>query len=164
MKYAALKKTDIANGNGVRVSLWVSGCERHCPGCFNPEAQDFAYGKDFTQDTLSEILNALGESFIKGLTLLGGEPMAEQNQPEVLNIVRTVKENFPNKDIWLYTGYKYEEISHNEILNFIDILVDGEFIEAQKNLSLKFRGSSNQRIIDLNETKKNKRIVLWQEN
>jgi len=153
MKYAGLKKTDIANGNGVRVSLWVSGCERHCPGCFNPEAQDFAYGKDFTHDTLSEILDALGESFIKGLTLLGGEPMAEQNQPEVLNIVRTVKEIFPNKDIWLYTGYKYEEISHNEILYFVDILVDGEFIEAQKNLSLKFRGSSNQRIIDLNKTR-----------
>lgn len=160
MKYAGLKKTDIANGNGVRVSLWVSGCGRHCPGCFNPEAQDFAYGKDFTQDTLSEILNALGESFIKGLTLLGGEPMAEQNQPEVLNIVRTVKENFLNKDIWLYTGYKYEEISHNEILNFVDILVDGEFIEAQKNLTLRFRGSSNQRIIDLNKTRATGTLTL----
>lgn len=162
MKYSGLKKTDIANGAGVRVSLWVSGCERHCPGCFNPEAQNFDYGEDFTEDTLSEILDAIDKSYIKGFTLLGGEPMARQNQPEVLHIVRCVKQKLPNKDIWLYTGYKYEEISNNQILEYIDILVDGEFIEAKKDLSLKFRGSSNQRIIDIPQTRAKGQIVLWQ--
>jgi len=160
MKYAGLKKTDIANGTGVRVSLWVSGCTRHCPGCFNPEAQDFNYGKDFTEATLAEILDALGKSYIKGLTLLGGEPMAKQNQPEVSNIVKTVKQHFSDKDIWLYTGFRYEEIVHNEILSFVDIVVDGEFIETQKDLSLKFRGSSNQRIIDLNKTRQTGTLTL----
>lgn len=163
MKYAGLKKTDIANGTGVRVSLWVSGCERRCPGCFNPKAQNFEYGTEFTENTLSEILDALDKSYVKGLTLLGGEPMAERNRQAVLSIVRIVKQKLPNKDIWLYTGYKYEEVSDSPILQYVDILVDGEFIEAQKDLSLKFRGSANQRIIDLNKTRQNGKLTLHYE-
>lgn len=153
MKYGLLKKTDIANGSGVRVSLWVSGCDRHCPGCFNVESQDYNYGEEFTVDTVNEIALALGKEHISGLTILGGEPLSNVNRPTVLALVYLIKKVFPDKTIWIYTGYKYEEVKEDPILCFTDVLVDGEFIEDLKDISLKFRGSSNQRIIDLNKTK-----------
>lgn len=170
MNYAAIKKTDVANGPGVRVSLFVSGCTHYCKGCFNREAWDFGYGDLYTEETEKEILQALEPEFIRGLTVLGGEPMEEANRFTVLGLLKKIKECFPGKDIWCYTGYEFEndllrwidegreEVA--ELLAQIDVLVDGEFIEEQKNLSLKFRGSENQRLIDVPATLAQKKVVI----
>lgn len=171
MNYGALKKTDVANGEGVRVSLFVSGCTHHCKNCFNPETWNFCYGKPFTQETEDEIIEALKPSYIKGLTLLGGEPMEPQNQERLLPLLKRIKKEFGNtKNIWCYTGYTLEDDLlkpsrarcefTDEMLGLIDTLVDGEFIEELKDLMLKFRGSSNQRIINVPETLKSNQIVL----
>ena len=162
MNYASIKKTDVANGPGVRVSLFVSGCTHHCKGCFNSETWNFHYGEPYTEEVEKEILAALSPDFIQGLTVLGGEPMEDVNRPAVLGLLRKVRETYPKKDIWCYTGYEYEKdlqkwISEGkqdmeEILNCLDVLVDGEFVEEKKNLSLKFRGSENQRLIDVPAT------------
>lgn len=170
MNYGEIKKYDIANGHGIRVSLFVSGCTHHCKNCFNQATWDFNYGKPFTKETEEEILKALKPDYITGLTLIGGEPMETQNQKALLPFVKKVREAFPNKDIWCYTGYVYEELLNesrarcevtDELLSFIDVLVDGPYIEANRNISLKFRGSENQRIIDLNKSSKDN-IVLWE--
>lgn len=161
MKYANIKKFDIANGSGVRVSLFVSGCTHHCKGCFNQEAWDFNYGEEFTEEVQEEIIKSLSPDYIAGLSLLGGEPFEPENQKSLLPFIKKVKAIFPNKDIWCWTGYTLEELLDSNIssrakceytsdmLKYIDILVDGEFKEDLKDISLKFRGSSNQRIIDL---------------
>jgi anaerobic ribonucleoside-triphosphate reductase activating protein len=159
MNYATIKKTDIANGAGVRVSLFVSGCTHHCKGCFNAEAWDFNFGRLFTQETETEIIEALSHDYIKGFSLLGGEPLEPQNQRVLLPFIKKVKNLFPKKDIWCYTGYTYESYLHgdsrvkcectDELLKNIDVMVDGEFMEELKDISLQFRGSSNQRIIDV---------------
>lgn len=158
MNYGEIKKKDIANGEGVRVSLFVSGCTHHCKGCFNKETWDFHYGNPFTKETEAEIIEALSPDFINGLSLLGGEPMEKENQLVLLPFLKKIKSAFPQKDIWCYTGYTLEELlnpsrarseSTVEILKYIDVLVDGEFIEELKDISLPFCGSSNQRIIDL---------------
>ena len=171
MNYGEIKKYDIANGHGIRVSLFVSGCTHHCKNCFNQATWDFNYGKPFTKETEEEILKALKPDYIAGLTLIGGEPMETQNQKALLPFVKMVREAFPNKDIWCYTGYVYEELFKesrarcevtDELLSFIDVLVDGPYIEAKRNISLKFRGSENQRIIDLNKSNKDN-IVLWED-
>lgn len=171
MNYATIKKYDIANGPGVRVSLFVSGCTHHCPGCFNPETWDFNYGNPFDSDVMNEILEALQPSYIRGFTLLGGEPFEYTNQKGILPLLKEIKTRFPNKDIWCFTGYDFEkDILNNmlvkwsetaEMLSYIDILVDGEFVEAKKNLSLRFRGSSNQRLINVQESLKRNEIILW---
>lgn len=171
MNYGALKKTDVANGEGVRVSLFVSGCTHHCKNCFNPETWNFCYGKPFTQETEDEIIEALKPSYIKGLTLLGGEPMEPQNQERLLPLLKRIKQEFGDtKNIWCYTGYTLDDdllkpsrarCEHtDELLKNIDTLVDGEFVEELKDLMLKFRGSSNQRIINVPETLKSNEIVL----
>lgn len=162
MNYGTIKKYDIANGEGVRVSLFVSGCTHHCKNCFNEEAWDFWYGKPFTKDTELEIMDALSADYINGLTLLGGEPFEPENQKVLLPFLRRVRERFPEKDIWCYTGYSLERElladsrarceCTDEMLSFIDVLVDGRFVEELKDISLPFRGSSNQRIIDLKAT------------
>ena len=171
MNYASIKKRDIANGKGVRVSLFVSGCTHHCPDCFNSETWDFNYGKPFTDDTINEILLALGPDYIEGLSLLGGEPFEPQNQAGLLQLVRKFKSEYPNKNIWCYTGYLFENILNgkvgdkptaNELLSYIDILVDGRFVKDLKNLSLKFKGSSNQRIIDVKKSLDLGEVVLSQ--
>lgn len=149
MNYAGIKKVDIANGPGVRVSLFVSGCRNHCSGCFNPETWDFAYGEPFTRKTEKEIIKALRPSWIQGLSILGGDPMEPENQAALLPLLRRVKEELPGKDIWLYTGYRLENVSGSPLLGLVDVVVDGPFIEAEKDISLAFRGSRNQRIIDL---------------
>lgn len=149
MNYAGIKKADIANGPGVRVSLFVSGCRNHCPGCFNPETWDFAYGEPFTRKTEEELVKALCPSWIQGLSILGGDPMEPENQTALLPLLRRVKEELPGKDIWLYTGYRLESVSGSPLLDLVDVVVDGPFIEAEKDISLAFRGSRNQRIIDL---------------
>ena len=172
MKYATIKTVDIANGTGVRVSLFVSGCTHRCPECFNEIAWDFNYGEEFNQETIDLILKALEPSHIAGLTLLGGEPMELVNQEGLLPLLQQVRKMYPDKDIWCYTGYLYEDLLpggkvhgpySDEILSYLDILVDGPFILAQKNIRLKFRGSENQRIIDLKRTNQSRQIVLWDE-
>jgi len=174
MNYATIKKHDIANGPGVRVSLFVSGCTHHCKGCFNQEAWDFQYGSPFTEEQIDEIIQALSPKYIQGLSLLGGEPFEYVNQKGILELVRQVKKIYPQKDIWAYSGYlldrdilgnqckKWEET--RQLLSYIDVLVDGEFVEELKNPSLAFRGSSNQRIIDVKKSLKENRIVLHEKN
>lgn len=161
MHYGKINKYDIANGPGVRVSLFVSGCRNACKGCFNPEAWDFNYGNEFTMDIAKEICEALSPYYISGLTILGGEPMEPENQLVLQPFLHWIRQYYPNKSIWLYTGYTFEQLYDNpipnvtiELLNLIDVLVDGKFEEERKDISLVFRGSSNQRIIDVQETLK----------
>ena len=170
MNYGAVKKLDIANGPGLRVSLFVSGCTHHCPGCFNPETWNFDYGRPFTQETEAELLSMLDSSYVDGLSLLGGEPFEPANQEGLLPLLRKVKSSYPEKTIWCYTGYTLEQDLLNpsrarcqytdEMLSLIDVLVDGEFVEAKKNIRLKFRGSENQRVIDLKKSLETGRTVL----
>lgn len=162
MNYGEIKKCDIANGEGVRVSLFVSGCTHHCKGCFNPETWDFHYGRPFTEEVREMLLESLRPEYIAGLSLLGGEPFEVENQRALLPFLKEVKKQYPEKDIWCYTGYTLEQDLLNEhgrarcectdeMLEMIDILVDGEFVEEKKDISLVFRGSANQRIIRLPE-------------
>ena len=151
MNYAEIKKVDIANGPGVRVSLFVSGCRNHCKGCFNPETWDFDYGRPFTRATEDEIIKALRPSWIQGLSILGGEPTEEENAAVLIPFLKRVRAVLPDKDIWLYSGYTYEALRDKEILTLADVLVDGPFLLEQKDAGLAFRGSRNQRIIDLRE-------------
>lgn len=170
MNYAAIKKTDVANGPGIRVSLFVSGCTHGCKGCFNSEAWDFCYGNPYTAETEEEILRALAPDYIRGFSVLGGEPFEPQNRQTVLSLVKRVKEMYPEKDVWCYTGYGYEKdllrwIAEGkdevaELLKLLDVLVDGEFVEAKKNLRLAFRGSENQRLIDIPATLQAKNVIL----
>ena len=173
MNYATIKVNDIANGTGIRVSLFVSGCTHRCPGCFNEVAWDFSYGEPFTEQTVQMILNMMEPAHIKGLTLLGGEPFEPQNQPAIVELLRQVKEKYPDKSIWAFSGYLFDkdilagrlgpkEIT-KEFLSYLDVLVDGPFIQAQKNLSLRFRGSENQRLIDVPASLASGNIVLWQD-
>lgn len=170
MKYAKIKKTDVANGPGVRVSIFVSGCHHHCEGCFNSEAWDFNYGNDFTEDTIQEIIEAMNHDYITGLSLLGGEPFELINQKGLLPLLKKVKEVYPEKTIWAYSGFLYDELKEmdypetKEILSLIDVLVDGKFVESLKDPNLYFRGSSNQRVIDMKKTLKNNKIVLHEKN
>ena len=171
MYYGELKTHDIANGPGVRVSLFVSGCTHRCPGCFNSPAWDYAYGQPFTQETVDKILDALAPSFIRGLTLLGGEPFDPKNQETVVELLRAVKARYPEKSIWAFTGYLLHrdllsgKVGQSEIvqeyLSYLDVLVDGPFVEAQKDLMLRFRGSKNQRLIDVPATLAGGKIVPW---
>ena len=149
MNYAGIKKVDTANGSGVRVSLFVSGCRNHCPGCFQPETWDFDYGEPFTNKTEEELITALRPSWIQGLSILGGDPMEPENQKALLPFIRRVKETLPEKDIWLYTGYLLEDVGSSPLLSYVDVVVDGPFMEDQKDAGLAFRGSRNQRIIHL---------------
>lgn len=170
MYYSVIKNCDIANGPGVRVVLFVSGCRHHCPGCFQPQTWDFSYGQPFTQDTVDELLRLLQPDYIAGLTLLGGEPMEPENQPALLDLVRQVKQAYPEKNIWCFSGYLYDDLAAGKIgdgavtralLGLVDVLVDGEFILARKKLQLRFRGSENQRLIDLRKTEQDGQVVLW---
>lgn len=170
MYYGALKTCDIANGSGVRVTLFVSGCTNACKGCFQKETWDFSYGDLYTKETEDKIIEALYPSYVQGLTLLGGEPFEIENQKELIKLVRRVKKEYPEKNIWCYTGFTLEkdlieggkrhcEVT-DEMLSYLDVLVDGKFEEDLKDIRLKFRGSSNQRLIDMNETRKQNKIVL----
>ncbi|MBR1663845.1 MAG: anaerobic ribonucleoside-triphosphate reductase activating protein [Ruminococcus sp.] len=171
MKYGEIKNNDIANGEGVRVSLFVSGCTHHCEGCFNPMTWDFNYGEDFTDKTIDSIIDLLSPSYIKGLTLLGGEPMEPDNQRALLPLVKKVKAQYPDKTIWCYSGYLFDkellsdsrarcEVT-DELLSYIDVLVDGEFVLAKKNITLQFRGSENQRLIDVKRSLTSGEVVMY---
>lgn len=172
MHYGEIKKCDIANGEGVRVSLFVSGCTHHCPGCFNQDTWDFSYGKEYTDETEQEIIEALSPDYINGLSLLGGEPFEPQNQKVLVQLLRKVREQYPQKTIWCYSGYLFDRelLSESrarceytdEMLSMIDILVDGRFVEKLKDIRLVFRGSSNQRIIDVKKSLNNGEVILWE--
>lgn len=161
MRYGKINKTDIANGPGVRVSLFVSGCRNRCKGCFNPETWSFDYGEPFTMRTIEEILEALAPDYISGLSVLGGDPFEPENIIGVFELCRQVKALYPDKTIWIYTGYQYEAFKDIPgTMEYIDVLVDGPFIEAQKNISLQFRGSSNQRVIDVQASRSSGSVKL----
>lgn len=172
MYYATIKPTDVANGPGVRVSLFVSGCTHYCKGCFNAEAWDFHYGEVFTENTEELIIGYLDHSYIAGLTFLGGEPMHPENQEGILNLVEEVRRRFPDKTIWCYTGYDFEKDilgdmvdsvpETRRILACLDVLVDGKFVEEKKDLKLRFKGSSNQRIIKVPESLAMGEVILWE--
>ena len=174
MHYGTIKNCDIANGEGVRVTLFVSGCTNRCKGCFQPQTWAFDYGRPFTAETEAELLALLAPDYINGLTLLGGEPFEPENQRALLPFLRRVREQYPHKTVWAFTGFSYEALltdgSHprceatDELLSLLDVLVDGPFAEALHDISLRFRGSSNQRLIDLNETRRTGQVVLWDKN
>ena len=165
MRYNKIRKMDISNGEGVRVSLFVQGCEFHCKNCFNAETWNFQGGKDFTTDTLSTLLNLCDKEYIKGLSILGGEPMHPTNREMVVDIMRAFKFRFPNKDIWMWTGYALENLLQQKdeniksMLIYLDYLIDGQFEEDKKDITLKWRGSSNQRVIDIQKSLKENKII-----
>lgn len=170
MNYATIKNCDIANGPGVRVSLFVSGCRHRCPDCFNEMAWDFDYGEPFTPEVEERLLAALKPGYIRGLTILGGEPFEPENQPALVEFLKKVRQRLPQKTIWCYTGFTYDMLLHGRayvpgvtrtMLECLDVLVDGPFIKEQKDLSLSFRGSSNQRIIDVRRTLYTGSVELW---
>lgn len=170
MHYGKIRERDIANGKGVRVTLFVSGCRNHCENCFQPETWNFDYGEQFTEETESYIIKLLSEPYISGLTLLGGDPMEPENQSVLLGLIRKVKETYPKKNIWCYTGYTIEQLCDSsescrcehtdEMLSLIDVLVDGKYVDELRDISLKFCGSTNQRVINLNRSRECKEIVL----
>ena len=173
MHYGELKKCDIANGIGVRVTLFVSGCTNHCPDCFQPQTWDFDYGRAFTDETKAEIFAELDKPFLNGLTVLGGEPFEPRNQRELLPLLREVREKYPDKTIWCFTGFRLEdellrsgsyprcEVT-DELLACINVLVDGRFVKELKDISLQFRGSRNQRVIDMDRTREAGKITIWE--
>ena len=173
MYYGNIKRSDIANGEGIRTTLFVSGCRNRCKNCFNPETWRFDYGEPFTEDTWEYIFSTFKNPVLSGLTILGGEPMEPENQRGLLPFLRRLKNEYPNKTVWLYTGNLYEELvgecgEHpkciditEELLSYVDVLVDGRFVEERHRLGLRFRGSDNQRIIDMNKTRKSGSPVIW---
>ena len=174
MNYCNIKKFDIANGEGVRTTLFVSGCTNHCEHCFQPETWDFGYGAEFTKEVEDEIISSLEPYYVNGLTLLGGEPFEPKNQPALTAFLRRVRKEMPHKSVWCFTGFTldgemlkdgaYPRTEYtDEMLSLIDVLVDGRFVNSLKNISLRFRGSSNQRVIDMKETRRRGEIVLYME-
>lgn len=171
MNYADIKQYDVANGPGIRVSLFVSGCNHHCKGCFNAVTWDFNYGQPFTEETIDRIIEYMKPNYVAGLTILGGEPFERVNQQGILPLLRKVKEIYPQKNIWCFTGFDFEEDvmqkmypqweETKELLSYIDVMVDGKFIEEKKDLSLRFKGSSNQKTILVKETLERGELVLW---
>lgn len=174
MYYGELKKCDIANGTGVRVTLFVSGCTNHCKGCFQPQTWDFCYGQPYTEAVEAEIFAELDKPYVNGLTVLGGEPFEPENQRVLVDLLARVRERYPEKNIWVFSGFTLDgellvDGSHprcevtDRMLSYIDVLVDGRFVEELKDISLQFRGSRNQRVIDLNKTRERGEITIWEE-
>lgn len=161
MNYHNITHNDMLNGDGIRVVLWVSGCNHGCKNCQNPQTWDYRSGIVFDDYAFKEVLDQLSKDYVSGLTLSGGDPLYPGNRDDVYSIVQAVKQLFPTKTIWLYTGYSYEEVKDLNIMHFVDVLVDGPFIEAQKDLALKWRGSSNQRVIDVQKSMKENNVVLY---
>ena len=165
MRYHKIRRMDIANGEGIRVSIFMQGCAFHCKNCFNPETWDFDGGIEFTDDTIQEVLDLCDRSEVAGLSILGGEPMHPQNIEGTTKLAKAFKERFPNKNIWVWTGFLMDrDLKGKEVLNYIDVLVDGQFVEELHNPLLKWKGSSNQRVIDVQESLKKNKIVLYVED
>lgn len=160
MRYNLIRKMDISNGPGVRVSIFVQGCHFHCKNCFNSETWDFEGGKEFTDDTINKVLDLSNKDHIVGLSILGGEPMNPVNIEGTTKLAKAFKEKYPNKDIWVWSGFKYEDLKGKDVFKYIDVLVDGQYVDELHDPTLKWRGSSNQRVIDIKETLKNDDIVL----
>ncbi len=170
MNYGNIKYHDVADGIGIRTTLFVSGCTHRCKGCFQPETWDFNYGEPYTEEVEERILDTMKEPFVHGLTVLGGEPFEPSNQKQIVKLFRKMRERYPNKTIWCYSGYTWEELNGSsrarcevtdEMISYIDVLVDGEFVESLRNLLLKFKGSSNQRVIDVKKTLEAGKVILW---
>lgn len=173
MYYGEIKNCDIANGPGVRVTLFVSGCTNHCENCFQPQTWEFHYGKPFTSETEEKIIALLEPTYIRGLTLLGGEPFEPENQRVLLPFIKKIREKYPKKDIWMFSGFTWEELHTDgayprcevtdDILELIDVLVDGRYVDRLRNISLRFRGSENQRLIDVKKTLETGDVTLWED-
>ena len=160
MHYNRIRKMDISNGPGVRVSIFFQGCPFHCKNCFNQETWDFNEGKEFTSEVIEHILELCNKEHITGLSILGGEPMHPKNIKGTEELAKRFKEKYPTKDIWCWTGFLYEQIKDEKVFNYIDVLVDGQFIQDEYSPNLKWRGSKNQRIIDIKKSKENKKLIL----
>ena len=160
MRYNLIRKMDISNGPGVRVSIFMQGCHFHCKNCFNSETWDFEGGKEFTDDTINKVLDLSNKDHIVGLSILGGEPMHPVNIEGTTKLAKAFKEKYPNKDIWVWSGFRYEDLKGKDVFKYIDVLVDGQYVDELHDPTLKWRGSSNQRVIDIKETLKNNDIVL----
>lgn len=161
MRYNKIRKMDISNGEGVRVSIFLQGCSFHCEECFNPETWDFKGGEEFTDEVIDEVIKLCGNSYIKGLSILGGEPMHPSNIEGTTKLAKRFKETYPDKTIWCWSGFTYDLLEGKEVLNYIDVLVDGQFKIKLRNMNLKWRGSSNQRVIDVPASLKKKEVVLY---
>lgn len=164
MKYNKIRKMDISNGPGIRVSVFMQGCTFHCKNCFNPETWDFDKGTDFTDETIDEIIELCKKDEIKGLTILGGEPLHPKNIKGSTKLAKKFKETFKNKNLWVWSGFLFETLKDKEILKYVDVLVDGQFVDEKRNPKLKWCGSSNQRVIDVQKTLKKGEIVLFETN
>ena len=162
MRYNKIRKMDIADGPGVRVSIFLQGCVFNCPGCFNPETHDFNGGKEFTSEVLNQLLRLCEADYVKGLSILGGEPLHPHNIAGTIEIAKAFKQKFPQKSIWLWSGYLYENVADKKIFDYIDVMVDGQFKKDLANPMLKYCGSANQRVIDVQQTLKAKQVLLWQ--
>ena len=163
MKYNIVRKMDISNGPGVRVSVFMQGCEFHCKNCFNPETWSFENGKDFTQGTIDEVLNLCNQDYIKGLSILGGEPMHPKNIDGTTKLAKAFKEKYPNKNLWVWSGFKFDEdLKDKEVMKYVDVLVDGRYVDEMHNPNLKWRGSTNQRVIDVQKSLKDQKISFWE--
>lgn len=160
MRYNLIRKMDISDGPGVRVSIFMQGCQFHCKNCFNPETWDFKCGKEFNDDTIKKVLELCKKDYIKGLSILGGEPMHPTNIKGTTKLAKEFKKLFPNKDVWVWSGFRYEDLKNEEVFNYIDVLVDGQYVDELHDPTLKWRGSSNQRVIDINKSRQNKETVL----
>ena len=160
MRYNLIRKMDISNGPGVRVSIFMQGCHFHCKNCFNSETWDFEGGKEFTDDTINKVLDLSNKDHIVGLSILGGEPMHPVNIEGTTKLAKAFKEKYPNKNIWVWSGFRYEDLKGKDVFKYIDVLVDGQYVDELHDPTLKWRGSSNQRVIDIKETLKNNDIVL----
>ena len=164
MRYNLIRKMDISNGPGVRVSIFMQGCEFHCKKCFNPETWDFKKGKEFTNKTIDRVLELAEQDYIKGLSILGGEPMHPKNEENTTKLAKAFKEKYPNKNIWMWSGFLFEDIKDKEVFKYIDVLVDGQYKDELHDFRLKYRGSSNQRVIDVKKSLKNNKIILLKED
>ena len=163
MRYNIIRKMDIADGPGVRVSLFVQGCEFHCKNCFNPETWDFEKGKEYTDEVIDRIIDLAKEDYVQGLSILGGEPLHERNIEGVTKLAKKFREVYPKKDIWLWSGFHFEDRKDREIMKYLDVMVDGQYVDELHDFRLKYCGSSNQRVIDVKKTLKNNKIVLYEE-
>ncbi len=164
MRYNKIRKMDISNGPGVRVSIFMQGCSFHCKNCFNPETWDFKSGNEFTDETINKVLDLADKDYIVGLSILGGEPMHPNNIKATTRLAKAFKEKYPNKTIWVWSGFLFDrDLKDKEVLNYVDVLVDGQYVDELHNFTLKWRGSSNQRVIDVKQSLKNDKVVLLDE-